>query len=159
MGEIKHIIHPFEPVYDASSKVLILGSFPSVVSREKNFYYMNTNNRFWKVMEALFQEEIRDKKQFCLDHHIALWDVIYSCTIKGSSDSSIQNVQVNDIPLLCQNSNIQAIFLTGKKAFQLYEKYIDLDVEHIYLPSTSSANAKMHLDQLVESYKVILEKL
>lgn len=113
MGEIKHIIHPFEPVYDASSKVLILGSFPSVVSREKNFYYMNANNRFWKVMEALFQEEIHDKKQFCLDHHIALWDVIYSCTIKGSSDSSIQNVQVNDIPLLCHNSNIHAIFLTG----------------------------------------------
>lgn len=120
---------------------------------------MNANNRFWKVMEALFQKEIHDKKQFCLDHHIALWDVIYSCTIEGSSDSSIQNVQVNDIPLLCQNSNIQAIFLTGKKAFQLYEKYIDLDIEHIYLPSTSSANAKMHLDQLVESYKVILEKL
>ena len=99
-----------------------------------------------------------------LDHafisiFIALWDVIYSCTIEGSSDSSIQNVQVNDIPLLCQNSNIHAIFLTGKKAFQLYEKYIDLDVEHIYLPSTSSANAKMHLDQLVESYKIILEKL
>ena len=89
MGEIKHIIHPFEPVYDASSKVLILGSFPSVVSREKNFYYMNANNRFWKVMEALFQKEIHDKKQFCLDHHIALWDVIYSCTIEGSSDSSI----------------------------------------------------------------------
>ena len=158
MGEIKHIIHPFEPVYDASSKVLILGSFPSVVSREKNFYYMNANNRFWKVMEALFQEEIHDKKQFCLDHHIALWDVI-SCTIEGSSDSSIQNVQVNDISTLCQKSNIQAIFLTGKKAFQLYEKYIHLDIEHIYLPSTSSANARMHLEQLVESYKVILEKL
>ena len=120
---------------------------------------MNANNRFWKVMEALFQKEIHDKKQFCLDHHIALWDVIYSCTIEGSSDSSIQNVQVNDIPLLCQNSNIQAIFLTGKKAFQLYEKYIHLDIEHIYLPSTSSANARMHLEQLVESYKVILEKL
>lgn len=153
------IDHPFKPVYDASSKVLILGSFPSVISRKENFYYANKNNRFWSVMEELFQEEIQDRKAFCLKHHIALWDVIQSCEITGSNDASIKNVKLNDIRSLTEKTDISCVFLSGRKALDLYERYIDLDVEYISLPSTSSANAKYRLDDLVNAYSVILEKL
>ena len=153
------VVHPFDPVYDSESKVLILGSFPSVVSREKNFYYANKGNRFWKLMSELFDEEIIDRKQFCLDHHIALWDVIASCSIEGSSDASIKDVTVNDINGLIQNTEIHTVFTTGKKASDLYRKYVDCDKEHVPLPSTSGANAAMSMDKLKEYYKVILEKL
>ncbi len=159
MGEIKHVVHPFSPIYDENSEILILGSFPSVISREKNFYYANKNNRFWKVMSILFQEDIQDKVEFCLKHHIALWDVIHSCEIIGSSDSSISNVIVNDIESLISKTNIRKIFFTGKKAEELYKKYIDFDIAYVGLPSTSSANAKMHLDDLIREYQIILETL
>ena len=159
MGKVERVLHPFPPVFDTESKVLILGSFPSVVSREKNFYYANRNNRFWKVMSMVFQEEISDKKDFCLKHHIALWDVIHSCSIVGSSDASIKDVCVNDIGTLVEKTKIKTIFLTGKKATTLFSKYVALDIEAIGLPSTSSANASMHLEDLVEAYKKILEKL
>ncbi len=159
MGKVTQVVHPFPPVYDVNSKVLILGSFPSVISREKNFYYANQNNRFWKVMSVLFQEEIKDKVEFCHLHHIALWDVVHSCQISGSSDSSITNVKVNDISSLLKQTHIQRIFLTGQKAQQLFERYITCDIKHIGLPSTSSANAKMRLDELVDKYKIILETL
>ena len=153
------VVHPFDPVYDDESKVLILGSFPSVVSREKNFYYANKGNRFWKLMSVLFDEEINDRKQFCLDHHIALWDVIASCSIEGSSDASIKDVTVNDINRLIRKTKIRTVFTTGKKAADLYQKYINCDKEHIPLPSTSGANAAMSMDRLKEYYMVILEKL
>lgn len=159
MGEIKHVVHPFLPIYDENSEILILGSFPSVISREKNFYYANKNNRFWKVMSILFQEDIQDKAEFCLKHHIALWDVIHSCEIIGSSDSSISNVIVNDIESLISKTNIRKIFFTGKKAEELYKKYIDCDIAYVGLPSTSSANAKMHLDDLIREYQIIVETL
>lgn len=159
MGEIKHVVHPFLPIYDENSEILILGSFPSVISREKNFYYANKNNRFWKVMSILFQEDIQDKAEFCLKHHIALWDVIHSCEIIGSSDSSISNVIVNGIESLILKTNIRKIFFTGKKAEELYKKYIDCDIAYVGLPSTSSANAKMHLDDLIREYQIILETL
>lgn len=156
--EKEHIVHPFSPVYDQESRVLILGSFPSVISRKQNFYYANPHNRFWPVMEQLFNDPVIDKEAFCHKHHIALWDVIHDCTIKGSSDASITDVTVNDIASLLPDTHIQTIFTTGKRAGSLYDKYVSLDTEHINLPSTSSANASMHLEDLVESYRIVKEK-
>ena len=151
----KKVIHPLDAIYDEHSRVLILGSFPSVISRQNKMYYANKTNRFWAVMEALFNVEITDYALFCHQHHIAMWDVIYSCTIEGSSDSSIKNVKTNDIAGLVHKSNIQLIVTTGKKAAVLYNQYIHLDIPHISLPSTSAANAKMRLEQLINEYQKI----
>ncbi len=159
MGEVIQIEHPFSPIFDENSEILILGSFPSVISRKKEFYYANKNNRFWKTMELIFEEKIEDYSFFCHQHHIALWDVIQSCSIKGSDDASITNVVVNDIESLLTQTKIHTIFLTGKKALSLYDKYIHLNIKHIGLPSTSSANAKMRLEDLVESYRMIKEEI
>ena len=155
----KKVIHPLDAIYDEHSRVLILGSFPSVISRQNKMYYANKTNRFWAVMEALFNVEITDHALFCHQHHIAMWDVIHSCTIEGSSDSSIKNVKTNDIAGLVHKSNIQLIVTTGKKAAVLYNQYIHLDIPHISLPSTSAANAKMRLEQLVNEYQKIKEVL
>ena len=155
----KKVIHPLDAIYDEHSRVLILGSFPSVISRQNKMYYANKTNRFWAVMEALFNVEITDHALFCHQHHIAMWDVIHSCTIEGSSDSSIKNVKTNDIAGLVHKSNIQLIVTTGKKAAVLYNQYIHLDIPHISLPSTSAANATMRLEQLVNEYQKIKEVL
>lgn len=155
----KKVIHPLDAIYDEHSRVLILGSFPSVISRQNKMYYANKTNRFWAVMEALFNVEITDYALFCHQHHIAMWDVIYSCTIEGSSDSSIKNVKTNDIAGLVHKTNIQLIVTTGNKAAVLYNQYIHLDLPHISLPSTSAANAKMRLEQLVNEYQKIKEVL
>lgn len=155
----KKVIHPLDAIYDEHSRVLILGSFPSVISRQNKMYYANKTNRFWAVMEALFNVEITDHALFCHQHHIAMWDVIHSCTIEGSSDSSIKNVKTNDIAGLVHKSNIQLIVTTGKKAAVLYNQYIHLDIPHISLPSTSAANAKMRLEQLINEYQKIKEVL
>ena len=155
----KKVIHPLDAIYDEHSRVLILGSFPSVISRQNKMYYANKTNRFWAVMEALFNEEITNHEVFCHKHHIAMWDVIHSCTIEGSSDSSIKNVKTNDIAGLVHKSNIQLIVTTGKKAAVLYNQYIHLDIPHISLPSTSAANAKMRLEQLINEYQKIKEVL
>ena len=155
----KKVIHPLDAIYDEHSRVLILGSFPSVISRQNKMYYANKTNRFWAVMEALFNEEITNHEVFCHKRHIAMWDVIHSCTIEGSSDSSIRNVKTNDIAGLVQKSDIQLIVTTGKKAAALYEQYIHLDIPHVSLPSTSAANAKMRLEQLVNEYQKIKEVL
>ena len=151
----KKVIHPLDAIYDEHSRVLILGSFPSVISRQNKMYYANKTNRFWAVMEALFNVEITDHALFCHQHHIAMWDVIHSCTIEGSSDSSIKNVKTNDIAGLVHKSNIQLIVTTGKKAAVLYNQYIHLDIPHISLPSTSAANATMRLEQLINEYQKI----
>ena len=151
------LTHPFPPVYDSSSRVLILGSFPSVVSREKNFYYMHKTNRFWTVLSAVFGEEIRDKKDFCLSRHIALWDVIESCSLEGSKDESIRNVTPNPIPELIGKTEIRAVFTTGRKAGSLYRKYIKTDLPHYELPSTSAANAAMRTEDLIRYYRKIRE--
>ena len=151
----KKVIHPLDAIYDEHSRVLILGSFPSVISRQNKMYYANKTNRFWAVMETLFKVEITDRVLFCHQHHIAMWDVIHSCTIEGSSDSSIKNVKTNDIAGLVHKSNIQLIVTTGKKAAVLYNQYIHLDIPHISLPSTSAANAKMRLEQLINEYQKI----
>ncbi len=153
------LTHPFGPLYDSESRVLILGSFPSVKSREMDFYYMHPQNRFWPVLSRLFDEEITDRRQFCLDHHIALWDVIESCSIVGSGDTSIKDVKVNEIASLCSQTKIRAVFTTGKKASDLYRRYVTCDLPHIPLPSTSPANAAMKLDRLTEEYRIIKEYL
>lgn len=155
----KKVIHPLDAIYDEHSRVLILGSFPSVISRQNKMYYANKTNRFWAVMEALFNVKITDYALFCHQHHIAMWDVIHSCTIEGSSDSSIKNVKTNDIAGLVHKTNIQLIVTTGNKAAVLYNQYIHLDIPHISLPSTSAANAKMRLEQLVNEYQKIKEVL
>ena len=150
-------VHTFEPVYDKDSRILILGSFPSVKSREQNFYYGHPQNRFWKVIAALMEEPvpkmIAEKRQLLLSHHIALWDVIYSCEIVGSSDSSIKNVTPNEIARICGESQIRQIYANGNTAGRLYQKHIGENV--IILPSTSPANAAFSLDRLIECWKVI----
>lgn len=154
-------LHTIVPIYDENSKVLILGSFPSVKSREKMMYYSHPQNRFWKVMSILFDEEIANKKEFVLKHNIALWDVIESCDIDGSSDSSIKNIKVNDIKKIVDNSKVLNIFVLGRKAYDLYNKYIypNIKVEATMLSSTSPANAVKSLDDLVNEYRIILECL
>ena len=154
--------HTFDPVYDEKSEILILGSFPSVKSREQAFYYGHPQNRFWKVLAKITEQEIpktiEQKKKLLLDHHIAVWDVIASCEIIGSSDSSIRNVKVNDIQTVLKNSRIQKIYAYGAKAYQLFQKYVK-DVEGYpiqQLPSTSPANAAWNFERLCEAWKEIL---
>lgn len=157
------VVHPIEPVYDENSEILILGSFPSVKSRENHFFYGHPQNRFWKVLAAVYAEEppgtIEEKKEFLLKHHVAIWDVIHSCDIEGSSDSSIRNVQANDISSILRIAQIRQIYVNGKKAEQLYQKYIYPEVQRdcICLPSTSPANAAWSLERLVETWKSIRE--
>lgn len=145
------------PIYDKDSQILILGTMPSVKSREVKFYYGHPQNRFWKIMENLFEEEIIDKKAFLLKHHIALWDVLESCEIKGSSDSSIQKEKPNPIPDLLPKTQIKAIFTTGKTAHKFYQKYFKttISIPEINLPSPSPANCAKKLEELVEEYKII----
>lgn len=155
MDDRKILTHPFDALYRKDSRVLILGSFPSVVSREKSFYYANATNRFWPVMEMVFEDSAADRIAFCERHHIALWDVIGSCTIHGSSDASIGNVVVNDIDSLIRKTEIRAIFTTGRKASVLFEKYVKTDTPQFALPSTSAANARMKAADLAEQYRMI----
>lgn len=155
--------HPIPPVYDRNSKILILGSFPSVKSREMKFFYGHPQNRFWKVLAELTRSEcphtIEEKREFLIHNHIAVWDVIKSCDIIGSSDSSIKNVSVNDIKNIIENSNIKAVFTNGGTANKLYKKYMDCCYEAVKLPSTSPANAAYSLDKLINEWKVILDYL
>lgn len=152
------IVHPIEPVYDADSEILILGSFPSVKSREYGFFYGHPQNRFWKVLAQIFGEEIpvsiEEKKSLLLRNHVAVWDVIASCDITGSADSTIKNVVANDISGILGVSRITKIFVNGKKAEQLYNKYIypQIEIEAEVLPSTSPANAAWKIDDLIEEW-------
>lgn len=155
--------HEFGPFYDEDSKILILGSIPSPKSRELGFYYMHPQNRFWRVLSYIFCEDIPvtiiDKKEFLKRHNIALWDVLDSCEIRGSEDSSIKNPIPNNINKIIKNSKVKKIYTTGMTAYKLYNKYIfkSVGIEAIYLPSTSGANAKMTFDNLVNEYKKILK--
>lgn len=163
--EYKNIKHTFEPVCDKNSKILILGTFPSVKSRENNFYYGHPQNRFWKVIAGItgssVPETIEEKKELLLENHIAIWDVIESCTITGSSDSSIKDVTVNDIGALIEDSHICAIYGNGAKACELYDRYVkeQTGIEIVKLPSTSPANAAFRLERLCEEWgKYIIGK-
>ena len=163
--EYEHIVHSFEPVYDKDSEILILGTLPSVKSRENNFYYGHKQNRFWKVLATLLKEPvpetIEEKKAMLLAHRIALWDVIQSCDIKGSSDSSIKNVQPTDIGMILEKTNVTQIYANGNKAGQLYKRYqfSVTEIEATVLPSTSPANAAWSLARLCEAWKTILHDL
>ena len=154
-------IHPIPPLYNKESRLLILGSFPSVKSREKMFFYGHPQNRFWKVTAAVMQSEIpstvEEKKQFLLTNRIALWDVIASCDIVGSADSSIKNVVPNDLSIIFDNADIQKIFVNGKTAEKSYNQYIFPAVkrEAVCLPSTSPANAAYSLERLIEAWQII----
>lgn len=163
--EYEHIVHSFEPVYDKDSEILILGTLPSVKSRENNFYYGHKQNRFWKVLATLLKEPvpetIEEKKAMLLAHRIALWDVIQSCDIKGSSDSSIKNVQPTDIGMILEKTNMTQTYANGNKAGQLYKRYQFpiTGIEATVLPSTSPANAAWSLARLCEAWKTILHDL
>ena len=163
MAETANIIHPIPPLYDENSRVLILGSFPSVKSREAMFFYGHPQNRFWKLMALLFEAEtpstVEEKKRLVLSHGIAMWDTIHSCTITGSSDSSIKDVVPNDLSVILNNSRVKRIFCNGAASHRLYQKYI-YPINNIpaqKLPSTSPANAAWSLDRLAEAWKVICE--
>lgn len=138
------MIHPLDPIYNAQSKILILGSFPSVASRAEHFYYAHPQNRFWQVMSALCQCDlpttIDEKKTLLLKHHIAVWDVIHSCDIRGSSDQSIRNVIPNDLRQLLRETQIETIYTNGTKATWLYQQYCNNSTQReiVSLPSTKS---------------------
>ena len=168
------IVHPIPPLYDHESRILILGSFPSVKSRETAFFYGHPQNRFWKVLSRLleesFPETIPDRRALLLRRHIAVWDVIASCEIRGSSDSSIRNVTPNDLRIILNAAPIRQIYTNGQTAGRLYRKYqekvlkqneneLTCPADSITLPSTSPANAAWSLDRLAEAWSVILQPL
>lgn len=163
-AEYQHIVHPFGPLYNEESTILILGSLPSVKSREQQFFYGHPQNRYWKLIARLFDEPepttIEEKKALVLKHHIAMWDTIYSCDIKGSSDSSIKNVVPTDLKAIVDNSKITRVFCNGKTSGKYYHKYQEkiLGIPAIELPSTSPANAAWQLDRLAEAWKIIKEE-
>lgn len=153
--------HPIQPVYDKNSKILILGSFPSVKSREQLFFYGHPQNRFWRVLSEIFEapipKTVEEKRSLLLSSKIALWDVIASCEITGSSDTSIKKVVPNDLSKILDCADIERIFLNGKTAEKYYNKFFrdTINIEAICLPSTSPANAIYSLDRLLESWRVI----
>lgn len=170
--EYQHLTHDFAPVYDKESRILILGSFPSVKSRENGFYYGHPQNRFWRVLAALtarlsekelqtgetqkgktcfVPETIEEKKDFLYRNHIAVWDVIFSCDISGSSDSSIKNVKPNDLEEILANCSVRQIFTNGQTAGKLYKKYTEPECgrKALTLPSSSPANAAFSLEMLI----------
>jgi hypoxanthine-DNA glycosylase len=159
------IAHPIPPVWDNESKILILGSFPSVKSRGQQFFYGHKQNRFWKVLAALLDcpvpETIPEKRAMLLENHIAVWDVIASCEITGSSDASIRDVVPNDLSEILSSAPIEAIYTNGGKAYELYQKYIypQNKITAHKLPSTSPANAGYSLERLVSGWSGIREKL
>ena len=156
-----HIIHPIPPVFDADSRILILGSFPSVKSRESCFFYGHPQNRFWKLLARLRKEDIpssvEEKKAFLLRNHIAVWDTIHSCSIEGSSDSSIRDVVPNDLASILDHASIQAIYTNGGLSGKMYDRFCrkQTGIEAIKLPSTSPANAAWNLDRLTDAWKCI----
>lgn len=153
--------HNIPPVYDGNSKILILGSFPSVKSREQEFFYAHPQNRFWRLLARLTDEEVPastdGKKDFLLRHSIALWDVIANCDIKGSGDSSIKNVQANDLSPILKTADIRAVFLNGQTAARFFKAHMKhIGIPFFVLPSTSPANAAASLDVLTDKWRIIL---
>ena len=165
MAEYQTIEHNFEPVFDAQSEILILRSLPSVKSRENHFYYGHPQNRFWKLVAALCQEDIpqtiEEKKNLLYHHKIALWDVIARCDIIGSSDSSIKNVIPNDMKQILDHAPIRQIYANGGKAYELYMRYCYPDCQRdiIKLPSTSPANAAFSMERLLEAWEDAVDNL
>lgn len=161
MSDTQRIIHPIPPLFDRDCTKLILGSFPSVKSREAQFFYGHPQNRYWKLIAELFNEEVPqtvgEKSALVLRHHIAMWDTIHSCTITGSSDSSIKDVVPNDLSVILENSKVTQIFANGAASYNLYQKYIYpvTKIQAVKLPSTSPANAAFSLERLKQSWSII----
>lgn len=161
MGEI--FTHTFEPIFDKNSEILVLGSFPSVKSRENNFYYAHPQNRFWRVVASVYScpvpKTVEEKKNMLLSNKIAVWDVIKSCEITGSADSTIKSVIPNDLSEILSVADIKKIYANGKTAQSLYNKYIkkNTGIDIISLPSTSPANAAYTLEKLIKEWKIINE--
>ncbi len=156
------IEHSIDPIFDARSRLLMLGTMPSPKSREQGFFYGHPQNRFWKVLAAVFSapvpKSIPEKRAFLLEHRIALWDVLASCEIAGASDASIRNPKPNDLRRILDRAPIERIFCTGAKAAQLYRRLCEptTGIPCLQLPSTSPANAAMRLDDLIEVYRSAL---
>ena len=156
------VIHNIDPVFDSESKILILGSFPSVKSREAEFFYAHPRNRFWSVIAAVLEcekpETAQEKEAFLISNHIALWDVVYSCDICGSGDSSIRNVVPTDLKRIFKAAAIKAVYTNGSKAGELYRRYQERDtrMRAIVLPSTSPANAAWSPEKLCDAWQVIV---
>lgn len=161
---LQRVNHTLEPIYNKDSKILILGSIPSIKSRQYGFYYTHPQNKFWQVLSIVYNQNIgksnEDKKEFLLANKIALWDVIKTCDIKNSSDASIKNIEVNDINSLILKTKIKKVYTTGKKAYDLYNKYClgQTNIKAIYLPSTSPANiGNYNLEELVNEYRQLIQ--
>jgi double-stranded uracil-DNA glycosylase len=160
---MKTYSHPFPALLDEHTRVLFLGSFPSIASFEHSFYYAHSRNAFWPIMETIYKVTLPDneaKRVFCVTHQIGLWDVISSCERENSSDSNLKEIVPNDFKKLLQtHPNITVIGFTGKKAFDLFQKYFkELDIEVVLLPSTSPAHAAMKKEDKMRIYKEFLDK-
>ena len=161
----QHVLHPIPPTFDERSKVLILGSFPSVKSREMMYFYGHPQNRFWKVVAGLFNEPVpmtaEERKRFLLAHHIAAWDVIGACDIAGSADSTIERAVPNDLGEILKTAKIRHIYVNGRKAEEMFIRFQEERTgrKAVCLPSTSPANAAWSLEKLMDAWKVILEDL
>lgn len=162
LASVEHVEHPIPPLYNADSRILILGSFPSVKSRESMFFYGHPQNRFWRLLATLFNEpvpqSVEEKKRLALKHGVALWDVLASCDIVGSSDASIQNPTPNDIEKILNESSVEHIFTNGKTAYTFYNRYLleKTGKKAELLPSTSPANAAWNFERLLDAWKIIL---
>ncbi len=162
---MSRLCHPFPPVFDENSRMLLLGSFPSPASREKGFFYLHPQNRFWPVLSAVLEAPLpqnnEERRELLLSRRIALWDVLAACDISGADDSSIRNAVPNDLSPIFSAADIRAVFTTGQAAFRLYKRFQQpkTNIPAVSLPSTSPANAKMRLDDLVAAYKAILPYL
>ena len=163
MADTAKIVHPIPPLFNEASKTLILGSFPSVKSREAMFFYGHPQNRFWRLMALLFEAEVpetvEEKTHLVLTHRLPLWDTIHSCTITGSSDSSIRDVVPNDLSVILNNSRVDRVFCNGAASYKLYQKYIypQTKLHAAQLPSTSPANAAWSMERLQKAWEIIKE--
>ena len=164
MADYQHISHGFDPVFDERSRVLVLGSFPSVLSRENRFYYGNPRNRFWRVMADVLGEgepavdDIAGKRAMLLRHGVALWDVIESCDVRGSSDASIRNVVPADVARITRVAPVRAVLCNGATAGRLYRRWLEpvTGLAAAVLPSTSPANAAWSAERLAERWREVL---
>lgn len=156
---MQKIVHPFPPVVDSDCRILILGSFPSVKSREDGFFYGHPQNRFWRMLAMIFEEPvpqtIPEKRAFLLRNHIALWDVIASCEISGSSDASVRNAMPVDIRQVTDVASIRRVICNGALAGKLYQKHLQpiTAIDAVVLPSTSPTNASWSLERLAEAWE------
>ena len=155
-----HAVHPFDPVWDAGCRVLVLGTFPSVRSREVGFYYGHPRNRFWPMLARIFggpvPADTQGRRDFALRCGVALWDVLAACDIAGSSDASIRRPVPNDVAALALKSGVRLVACNGRRAYELYRRYIDCPLPVRALPSTSAANAAWSLDALCGAWREAL---